>query len=142
VMGIESDGTVKGCPSLPTAPYTGGNVRNLSLEDIWADGEAMKFTRDRTVEELWGFCRTCYYADVCRAGCSFTTHSALGRRGNNPFCYYRASQLKKRGLREALVHAERPPGDPYDFGRFELREEPWSEALPTDDRRRSLPIVT
>lgn len=140
VMGIESDGTVKGCPSLPTAPYNGGNVRNLALEDIWRDAEPIRFTRDRTTDELWGFCKTCYYADICRAGCSFTSHSALGRRGNNPFCYYRASQLKKRGVREALVHAERPPGDPYDFGRFELREEPWSTELP-DVARKSLPIV-
>ena len=36
VMGIESDGTVKGCPSLPTAPYAGGNVRTLGLHEIWA----------------------------------------------------------------------------------------------------------
>ncbi len=34
VIGIESDGTVKGCPSLPTAAYAGGNVRDLSLEQI------------------------------------------------------------------------------------------------------------
>lgn len=145
VMGIESDGTIKGCPSLPTAPYTGGNVRTMTLEDIWRHGEAMKFTRDRTVEELWGFCRTCYYADICRAGCSFTTHSALGRRGNNPFCYYRAATLKKQGVREELVHAMRPPGDPYDFGRFELREAPWSDAPPDDvapTNKRSLAIVT
>ncbi|MBK6922081.1 MAG: radical SAM protein [Deltaproteobacteria bacterium] len=143
VMGIESDGTVKGCPSLPTAPYVGGNVRTLSLADIWRDGEGMKFTRDRTREELWGFCSECYYADVCRAGCSFTTHSALGRRGNNPFCYYRVRTLERRGIRELLVHAERPPGDPYDFGRFELCEQPWEQALPEPaSPRRTLPLAT
>lgn len=148
VMGIESDGTVKGCPSLPTAPYVGGNVRTLDLADIWRSGEAMMFTRDRTREELWGFCATCYYADVCRAGCSFTAHSTMGRRGNNPFCYHRASELRKRGVRERLVHAEQAPGDPYDFGRFTLREEPWSESessesseAPAEPRRRSLPVV-
>jgi len=142
VMGIESDGTVKGCPSLPTAPYTGGNVRTMTLEDIWRNGEAMKFTRDRTIEELWGFCRSCYYADICRGGCSFTTHSALGRRGNNPFCYYRASELRKRGIREELIHAKKPPGDPYDFGRFELQEAPWSDAPPPEQPKRSLAIVS
>ena len=134
VMGIESDGTIKGCPSLPTAPYVGGNVRTLSLEEIWrAEGEqgpAMTFTRDRTREELWGFCAGCYYADVCRAGCSFTAHSTLGRRGNNPFCYHRATKLRAQGIREVLEHAVRAPGDPYDFGRFTLREEPWSTAAP------------
>lgn len=148
VMGIESDGTVKGCPSLPTAPYVGGNVRTLRLEDVWAaeaPGTApMRFARDRTRDELWGFCASCYYADVCRAGCSFTAHSTLGRRGNNPFCYHRASKLRAQGVREVLELAERAPGDPYDFGRFALREEPWSDAPPPGPAPRagrSLPVV-
>ncbi len=141
VMGIESDGTVKGCPSLPTAPYAGGNVRTLSLAEIWAAGEAMKFTRERTREELWGFCASCYYADVCRAGCSFTAHSTLGRRGNNPFCYHRASKLRARGLREVLEHRVHAPGDPYDFGGFVLHEQGWSSEPPPEPRRRSLPVV-
>jgi radical SAM protein with 4Fe4S-binding SPASM domain len=141
VMGIESDGTVKGCPSLPTAPYVGGNVRTLALEEIWASGEAMKFTRERTREELWGFCAGCYYADVCRAGCSFTAHSTLGRRGNNPFCYHRASKLRERGVREVLEQAVRAPGDPYDFGRFTLREVTWGTEAPAEPTRRSLRVL-
>lgn len=140
VLGIESDGTVKGCPSLPTAPYQGGNVRDLSLEQIW-DSEAVRFTRDRSTDELWGHCASCYYADVCRGGCSFTSHSTLGRRGNNPFCYYRADKLRKQGLREVLVHTQAAPGEPYDFGGFELREEAWSE-LPPPAPRRSLPVIS
>ncbi len=125
VIGIESDGTVKGCPSLPTAPYAGGNVRDMSLEQIWAHAEAVRFARDRSLDELWGFCKTCYYADVCRGGCSWMAHCTLGRRGNNPFCYHRATELKKRGLRERLVPVERAPDLPYDHGRFVTVEEPW-----------------
>jgi radical SAM protein with 4Fe4S-binding SPASM domain len=145
VMGIESDGTVKGCPSLPTAPYVGGNVRELSLADIWQSTEPnnpIAFTRERGTDDLWGHCAGCYYAQVCKAGCSFTAHSTLGRRGNNPFCYYRADKLRKQGLREVLVQVRRAPGDPYDFGCFELREESWSDvpaAMPIT--RRSLPVL-
>jgi radical SAM protein with 4Fe4S-binding SPASM domain len=135
VIGIESDGTVKGCPSLPTAPYAGGNVRELGLDAIWAHSEKVRFSRDRDVSELWGFCGTCYYADVCRAGCAWTTHCTVGRRGNNPFCYHRATQLKRRGIRERLVQRERAPNEPYDFGRFEIVEEPWDAA-----RERHLPF--
>ncbi|MCP4806945.1 MAG: radical SAM protein [Proteobacteria bacterium] len=124
VLGIEADGVVKGCPSLPTAPYTGGNIRDVSLQDIWDHAEEMAFARDRDTSELWAFCETCYYADTCRAGCSFTAHTTLGRRGNNPFCWYRADQLKRRGVRERLVQVEDAPGRPFDFGRFELVEEP------------------
>ncbi len=81
VMGIESNGTVKACPTLPTEAYGGGNVRDLSLETIWEKSDAVRFARDRTTSELWGHCKTCYYADVCRAGCSWTVHTTLGRRG-------------------------------------------------------------
>jgi radical SAM protein with 4Fe4S-binding SPASM domain len=124
-IGIESDGTVKGCPSLPTAPYAGGNVRTLALQDIWEQAEALRFARDRTTEELWGFCAGCYYREPCRGGCSWMANALFGRRGNNPFCYHRVVQLRRRGIREALVHRERAPGLPYDLGRFELVEEPW-----------------
>ncbi len=125
VLGIESDGAVKGCPSLPTAPYVGGNVRDLSLEQIWESAPEVGFTRELGTEELWGFCQSCYYADVCKAGCNFTAHCTLGRRGNNPFCYYRADQLRRKGQRERLIPVEQPAGIPYDFGRFELALEPW-----------------
>ena len=124
VLGIEADGVVKGCPSLPTAPYTGGNVKDLELHEIWDGAEEIAFARDRTTDELWGFCGSCYYRETCRAGCSFTAHTTLGRRGNQPFCWYRADQLRRRGVRERLVHVQAAPGQPFDFGRFELVEEP------------------
>lgn len=119
-MGIESDGKVKACPSLPSAPYVGGNIRDLTLSELWHESPELRFARDRTTDELWGFCKGCYYADVCRAGCSFTTHCFLGKRGNNPFCYHRVQALAEQGVRERLVQVEQPEGIPYDHGRFEL----------------------
>ncbi len=74
----------------------------------------------------WGT-QTCDYADVCRAGCSFTTHATLGRRGNNPWCYHRVSTLARQGRRERLVQVAAAQGQPYDFGRFEIVEEPLPE---------------
>ena len=136
-MGIESDGTIKPCPSLPTAPYVGGNVRDASLEAIWEQGEAMRFVRDRDLEELWGFCKSCYFAEHCRAGCSWMAHCTLGRRGNNPFCYHRVTELKKQGVRERLELRDDAPGEPYDFGRYEIVSEPWD----AQKRSRRLPIL-
>ena len=124
-IGIESDGTVKACPSLPTAPYVGGNVRDTALADIWLNSEAMRFNREQSTDELWGFCKTCYYAENCRGGCSWTAHCTLGRRGNNPFCYHRVTTLEKQGIRERLELVERAPNEPYDFGYFKLVEEPF-----------------
>lgn len=129
-MGIESDGTVKACPTLPTEPYDAGNVREMTIDKLWENSERMRFARDRTREELWGFCKTCYYADKCRAGCSWTSHTVLGKRGNNPYCYHRVIQLKRKGVRERLVPVEAAPQRPYDFGRFEIVEEPWVDQLP------------
>jgi radical SAM protein with 4Fe4S-binding SPASM domain len=122
-LGIEADGTIKGCPSLSTHGWAGGNVREHSLKDIWERAEPLRYMRDRTVEDLWGFCRTCYYADECRAGCTWTGDVLFGRPGNNPFCHHRVLELAKRGKRERLVQVEAAPGRPFDHGRFEIVEE-------------------
>jgi radical SAM protein with 4Fe4S-binding SPASM domain len=119
-IGIEADGTIKGCPSLPTSPYSGGNIRDLSFEQIWWQSDALNINRGRTSDGLWGFCGSCYYADVCKAGCTWTTHSLFGRAGNNPYCHHRALELAKQGLRERIVQIEKAPGTPFDHGRFEL----------------------
>jgi Y-X(10)_GDL-associated radical SAM protein len=119
-IGIEADGTIKGCPSLPTSSYAGGNIRDRTLIDIWKQTPELSFARTRTQVELWGFCRTCYYSEVCLGGCTWTTHSLLGKRGNNPYCHHRALELAKHGFRERVEQVERAPGQSFDHGRFEL----------------------
>jgi radical SAM protein with 4Fe4S-binding SPASM domain len=99
ILGIEADGSIKGCPSLPTEAWTGGNIRDNSLRDIWERSAPLRYTRDRTVEDLWGFCRTCYYADECRAGCTWTSFVFFGRPGNNPLCHHRALEMQRAGKR-------------------------------------------
>jgi Y-X(10)_GDL-associated radical SAM protein len=124
VIGLESDGTVKGCPSLATVGYAGGNIRDLTLEEIWNSSAAIHFGRLRSVEDLWGHCRTCYYAEVCRGGCTWTADSLFGRPGNNPYCHYRALGLEKRGLRERVVKKREAPMKSFATGEFELILEP------------------
>src|SRR5580700_11239260 len=63
LIGIESNGSIKGCPGLPSE-YIGGNVRTTPLREIW-QSKQLAFTRQRTSAELWGYCKECYYADVC-----------------------------------------------------------------------------
>lgn len=119
-LGIEADGAIKGCPSLQTNPWTGGNIRDASLRDIWERAAPLRYTRDRTVEELWGYCRTCYYADTCRAGCTWTAFSLFGKPGNNPLCHHRALEFQRQGKRERLVPVAPAPGEPFDNGRFDI----------------------
>lgn len=124
IMGIESDGAVKGCPSLQSAHYIGGSLKQDSLETLWNSKE-VSFARRRTVDDLWGFCRTCPFAETCLGGCTFSAHSLFGKPGNNPYCHYRVSALAADGKRERLVPKSAAPGTPFDNGVFELVEEPF-----------------
>jgi radical SAM protein with 4Fe4S-binding SPASM domain len=137
-LGIEADGAIKGCPSLPTDSYVGGNIRELPLADILQTRELTFNTHGGTpegVEHLWGFCKTCPHAELCRGGCSWTAHVFFDKRGNNPHCHFRALTQAARGLRERVVLKERAPGLPFDNGVFELIEEPMSTPQPEDPLR-------
>jgi radical SAM protein with 4Fe4S-binding SPASM domain len=127
VIGIESNGGIKACPSLPSQAYVGGNVRDHSLRDIWERATPLRFTRDDRRAELWGHCAACYYAEDCLGGCSWTAHALFGRRGNNPFCHHRALDLLRRGRRERLIRTSEAGGLPFDHGTFEIIEEDWPE---------------
>jgi radical SAM protein with 4Fe4S-binding SPASM domain len=120
VIGIEADGTIKGCPSLATDTFGGGNIRDKSLKEIWQHAPPMSFARRLTRADLWGFCASCYYADVCKGGCTWTSHALLGRAGNNPYCHHRAIELAKDGRRERVVKVASAPGRSFDRARFEI----------------------
>ena len=80
--------------------------------------------RDRTVDDLWGYCRTCYYAEECMSGCTWTSFVTLGKPGNNPFCHHRALEMAREGKRERIVKVTEAPGEPFDHGAFEIVVEP------------------
>lgn len=127
-IGLESDGTVKGCPSLGGSQNHGGNVRDHSLRELWETSAALAYTRERTQADLWGFCASCYYADVCRAGCTATAEPLMGRPGNNPYCHHRALELDRDGLRERVERVAAAPGDPFDHGYYRIIREHADEA--------------
>lgn len=134
-LGLEADGTIKGCPSLPTSAYAGGNIRDRPLVEIVRDSEELNFNRgpgSRT-DHLWGFCAECEHASACRGGCSWTAHTFFGRRGNNPYCHHRALIQDERGLRERLELVQAAPGRPFDHGTFQIVQEPTSTPWPTED---------
>lgn len=123
-LGLEADGTVKGCPSLPTTAYSGGNLREKSLAEIVSHSPELNFNAAASTDHLWGFCRTCEHADLCRGGCTWTSHVFFGKPGNNPYCHHRAVTLESQGRRERLQLRAQAPGVPFDHGHFELIEEP------------------
>ncbi len=127
-IGVEADGKIKGCPSLPSDRYTGGNFRGDALAEVVTGTDELTHLGRRTKDDLWGFCGGCYYADVCKAGCTWTAQVLMGRPGNNPYCIHRQLAYEKEGLRETLVKVEKAPGAPFDHGRFETRLEPLGDA--------------
>jgi nif11-class peptide radical SAM maturase 3 len=137
-LGIEADGAIKGCPSLPTKAYTGGNIRDYSLVDIVNSSSELNFNNHQSQEEaeqhLWGFCKTCDFAPVCRGGCSWTSHVFFDRRGNNPYCHHRALIQADRGLRERVKQVKKAEGNPFDNGLFEIIEEPLDTPWPQEDK--------
>jgi radical SAM protein with 4Fe4S-binding SPASM domain len=141
-LGIEADGSIKGCPSLPTMPYTGANIRDMSLAEIMAYTDELQFNfvpryTPESIAHLWGFCAGCEFAMLCRGGCTWTAHVFMGKRGNNPYCHHRALEMAKRGLRERLVKKAAAPGTPFDYGTFDIIEEPLDDPLPAREWERA-----
>jgi radical SAM protein with 4Fe4S-binding SPASM domain len=128
VLGLEADGTLKGCPSLHTNEWGAGSVRGHSLRELWERATPLRYTRDRSVNDLWGYCRDCYYAAECMSGCTWMTTSLFGKPGNNPYCHHRALEMQRAGLRERVVLRQAAPGTPFDHGVFELIAEPLTAA--------------
>lgn len=94
VVGIESNGNVKGCLSLPSAKnnvdeFVEGNLRERSLREIWEAPNSFAFNRKFKIEQLEGFCRTCEWAEICRGGCSWGAFAHSGSRNESIYCYHR-----------------------------------------------------
>ena len=101
ILGIESNGTIKGCLSLPSSKhdeslFVEGNTREGSLTTIWRDPKAFAITRQFNLEQLTGFCAVCRYADICRGGCVWTAFSQSSGKLDNPYCFYRQAVIHRR----------------------------------------------
>jgi len=138
-IGIEADGKIKGCPSLPSDVYTGGNIREKRLSDIFHNSEQLSINKASSLiestEHLWGHCASCEFASTCRGGCHWTAHVFLGKRGNNPYCHHRVLKLAVQGKKERFFLSTRGTGKPFDHGVFTLVEEDIGPLNPYDKSR-------
>jgi radical SAM protein with 4Fe4S-binding SPASM domain len=139
-IGIESDGSVKPDPTVPSNPYIGGNIRDRPLRQIIEEAAELNLNMGAgtpaSTAHLWGFCQTCEFATLCRGGDTFTAHVFFNRRGNHPYCHHRALVQRERGRRERLVLEVPAEGRPYDNGVFTVMEEPFDLPWPDDDELR------
>jgi radical SAM protein with 4Fe4S-binding SPASM domain len=87
VLGIESDGSIKGCLSLPES-FVEGNIRQRPLADIWEDPSSFSYNRDFSRTDLKDQCTTCRFGKTCKGGCTTVSASLTGAPHNDPYCLY------------------------------------------------------
>ncbi|MBT3582864.1 radical SAM protein [Candidatus Woesearchaeota archaeon] len=86
-LGIESDGTIKGCLSIQSDLAKEGNIRDESLKTIWSDPTRFKYTRNFKVSDLKGNCFDCYRGAECKGGCSSQSMSFFNEFHHAPYCF-------------------------------------------------------
>jgi len=115
VIGIESNGNVKGCLSLPSeknceSAFLEGNVRTESLPTIWNRPGGFAYNREFSLELLGGECRTCDYAEVCRGGCTWRCTATTGFVRDNEYCFLRQERRVEAEARRRLPLVDRRGG--------------------------------
>jgi radical SAM protein with 4Fe4S-binding SPASM domain len=87
VLGIQSDGGVKGCLALSNS-FVEGNIRARRLIEIWNDPQFCSYTRQFTPEDLNGDCKKCKFGKGCKGGCNAVSTSLTDKPHADPFCLY------------------------------------------------------
>ncbi len=88
LVGVTSDGTVRGCLSM-SENFNEGNIRERSFEEIWSDPDGFAYNRQFDKTQLQAGCKECAFGNVCRAGCTNLAMAATGSIYNNPYCLKR-----------------------------------------------------
>ncbi len=86
VVGITSDGTVRGCLSFPAGAADEGNLRDRRLADLWNDPRAFAYNRAFTPAALGPGCRDCAFGSLCRGGCQSLCRATTGVFHHNAHC--------------------------------------------------------
>lgn len=106
VVGIEANGNIRGCLSVyGNEENVEGNIRERSFTEIWNDPNLFTVYRNRTVQQLTGFCAECRYNDLCRAGCSSLSYSLTGTFYENPLCLFKYEVEQGLNSNEKVKHA-------------------------------------
>jgi radical SAM protein with 4Fe4S-binding SPASM domain len=87
-VAITYNGRVRGCSLLPEA-FDAGTLHEESLREIWRDEARFPFSTGFKPERLTGYCRTCAFGALCRAGCTGMAYHLTGTIYENPYCLTR-----------------------------------------------------
>jgi len=84
-IGIQSNGGIKGCLSLPPE-FVEGNIREAPLKKIWQKEGFFSYTRDFQVKDLKNDCINCKYGKKCRGGCTGVSIGITGKANGDTYC--------------------------------------------------------
>ncbi len=93
VLGIQSNGGIKGCLSLPDK-FVEGNIADNRISEIWKNPNAFVYSRNFNKNNLKNYCKECRYGITCRGGCISGSISFTGETHCNPYCLYRIEEEK------------------------------------------------
>lgn len=88
VIGIESNGDIKGCPTL-SEDYVEGNIRNQSISEIFFSNKNFQYNRTFNDNSLTGYCAECDKRQLCRAGCMASRLGGKNGVTENKYCLKR-----------------------------------------------------
>jgi radical SAM protein with 4Fe4S-binding SPASM domain len=86
ILGIQSNGNVKGCLSIIDDKFIEGNVMEEGLERIWNRAGNFAYTRRFKTSDLKGDCKGCEVGKQCRGGCSASSISVFSTPHHAPYC--------------------------------------------------------
>jgi radical SAM protein with 4Fe4S-binding SPASM domain len=87
VLGIQSNGSIKGCLSLPDS-FIEGNIRQRRLAEIWNDRHAFSYSRYCSRSNLNDECAGCRFGRTCKGGCTTVSASLTGAPHQDPYCLF------------------------------------------------------
>lgn len=92
-IGIESNGNIRGCLSLPGDEFIEGNIREKSLAEIWNNPDAFAYNRRFARDLLGGYCSECTYGSLCRGGCTERSYGFHKTQCENDYCLYKFERV-------------------------------------------------
>ncbi len=95
-FGVLHNGDILGCTSIRAPEFIEGNIKNISLKDLWENPDSFSWNRNMKKEKLGGFCAKCRFGDRCLGGCANSKLTTGGSvYAENQYCSYNHN-LKNR----------------------------------------------
>jgi radical SAM protein with 4Fe4S-binding SPASM domain len=91
VLGIQSNGTIKGCLSMDDSTVE-GNIRDMDIGDVWNSESSFRYSRRFTAGDAGENCVRCSHLDTCKGGCNEMSLMKTGVLHNDPYCFHRIEQ--------------------------------------------------